>query len=197
MNRSYSKIRHIQETNIKLEKQVLSEQARAGVEAMEDGIKYLLNIFKKSEVPLAKSVAVKTLPREVELLINKLPTSIKVGEKLGPLLQKNLTKARSLNGGLSRLNQIAGKGMGISQMLASKLEKQMLASKGQLVNLKDMVETSNRLEVELMNIKKSLPKPSGNDSKKINDWYNFLYTELSDIKTINNDFNVLLKNKFN
>ena len=160
-------------------------------------MKYLLNIFKKSEVPLAKSVAVKTLPREVELLINKLPTSIKVGEKLGPLLQKNLTKARSLNGGLSRLNQIAGKGMGISQMLASKLEKQMLASKGQLVNLKDMVETSNRLEVELMNIKKSLPKPSGNDSKKINDWYNFLYTELSDIKTINNDFNVLLKNKFN
>jgi hypothetical protein len=72
----------------------------------------------------------------------------------------------------------------------------MVTSKGQLVNLKDMVETSNRLEVELKNIKKSLPKPKGNDSKKINEWYNFLYTELSDIKNINYDFNVLLKDKF-
>jgi hypothetical protein len=126
MNRSYSKIRHIQETNIKLENQVLSEQlGRVGAEAIEMGAKYLSKLFAKGEGALAKSIAVKTLPRETEILISKLPVSVTVAAKLGPVLEKNITKVRSLHGSISRLNNITGKGMGIAEMLASKLEKQM------------------------------------------------------------------------
>jgi len=202
MNRSYSKIRHIQEANQRLEKRMLSEQGPLG-RAIEVGSEFLAKLFSKEESQLGKAfskgsgrmgeVAVESLPHEIENFISKIPTKVIFDKSVKPILQDNINILASLHGSVSRYYKKLGNssGLGVVEILIKDLETKMSNSIGTTVNLQDMVETAFRIEKDLIASKTNLPIPKGKGAME--EWYNYLYTEIGDIKKIISSFKELVK----
>jgi hypothetical protein len=205
MNKSYSKIRHIQESNIKLEERMLNEQKQI--------IKTIVNKFIKSKPkPQNFNAGYKTPPnryfKEIELppnvknLLKTLPNKVKVELKLNSVFQKNKGNADRLYQYIKKLHQNSKTNTFNSMSTDAETIKRLISTqKGEYIDLNFLYKKLHELKSQIETARKLVPIPKEggilNKNKKygqqLNDRANYLWDENILLNNIIGDLESVLK----
>jgi hypothetical protein len=182
MNRSYSKIRHIQEANKRLEKRVIKEQLRS----------LLSKLSKSRSKPVSEfgTPLLSQLPSKVQTMIQSFPKQVKLGDRLKNVFNSHSHDIRSLEHYIKSQG-----GNEIADTYARLLSKSINVPKGSIVNLQSVYSHAHFLKKELENIISKIPKPkqggilnkNKNYDKQMDELYNKFYTETATLNKFISD----------
>jgi hypothetical protein len=135
---------------------------------------------------------VKRMTPEIDAIFRKLPDSLKVGPRLSGLFKNNMTRIKNLKGNISR-GLSSNPKLGVADSLVSQLERKLATPQGTPIDVKSLYQTSLSLKKELEQVKRAMPKPNINDKKKLDQWYNYLYSESADINKFVSELEEVIK----